>query len=238
MKRKIIIISMTFATAAVCGLYVVNKNDRFLTMEIQSDHPYEPLYEPRPLTAHETQEVGQALSQPFRYFGCGGQAFVFFSDDGKYALKFFKQRHFRQPTYLSYIPFIEKYRNKKFAKRKKRIVQEYSSYKIGFEELPHETELVYLHLNNTHHFKRPITLVDRLGLEHHVDLAVGDGQRASGALLVGQTSEKWSVWGQFLITTTYVPHGSVAPVATRSAQRYGRAEIAMEGSVAPQSCLD
>ena len=28
--------------------------------------------------------------------------------------------------------------------------------------------------------------------------AVGDGQRASGALLVGQTSEKWSVWGQFL----------------------------------------
>jgi hypothetical protein len=68
--------------------------------------------------------------------------------------------------------------------------------------------------------------------------AVGDGQRASGALLVGQISEKWSVWGQFLITTTYVPHGSVAPVATRSAQRYGRAEIAMEGSVAPQSCLD
>ena len=42
----------------------------------------------------------------------------------------------------------------------------------------------------------------------------------------------------FWITTTYVPHGSVAPVATRSAQRYGRAEIAMEGSVAPQSCLD
>ena len=36
------------------------------------------------------------------------------------------------------------------------------------------------------------------------------------------------VWGQFLITTTYVPRGSVAPVGTRSAQRYGRAEIAME----------
>lgn len=191
MKYKKLIFTAALLTAAIStGLYFLEKNDRFLTLEIKSDHPYEPAFETRPLSNAELDEVNQALSQKYSYLACGGQAFVFFSEDGQYALKFFKQRHFRQPTYLNYIPFIDKYRNLKFAKRKKRILQEYGSYKLGFNELPNETALVYLHLNKTNHFKRPVTLIDRLGLVHEIDLDTTDYILQRRAYLVPDTINK------------------------------------------------
>ncbi len=168
MKYKIA--ALFFLSACAIAFYFFEKNDRFLPIEIQSNHPYEPAFETRPLTQAEESEIDQALSQKYTYLGCGGQAFVFFSEDGKYALKFFKQRHFRAPTYLNYIPFIDRYRSVKFAKRKRRLHLEYSSYKLGFDELYKETALVYLHLNKTDQFKRAVTLIDRLSIEHHIDL--------------------------------------------------------------------
>ncbi|MBS0649108.1 MAG: hypothetical protein JSS10_07805 [Verrucomicrobia bacterium] len=137
---------------------------------IQYDRPYEPLYDTRPLTGEEQQEAEKALRQDYTYFGCGGQAYVFFSVDGKYALKFFDQRHFREPTHLNYIPFIKKYRDLKYAKRKKKVQGEYGSYKMGFEQLPEETALVYVHLNKTSHLKKSITYIDKQKKEHKIDL--------------------------------------------------------------------
>lgn len=141
---------------------------------IRFERPYDPLFETRPLTATEERETEEALSQKYTYFGCGGQAYVFFSDDGKYVIKFFKQGHFKPPTHLNYIPGISKYREKKFANRRKRLEQDYLSYKAGFEELPHETEIVYVHLNPTTHLKRQITLVDKLNIVHKIDLDTTD----------------------------------------------------------------
>lgn len=148
----------------------VKTANKFILSEIQYDRPNDPLYDARPLTTEEQQEVEKALSQDYTYFGCGGQAYVFFSADGKYALKFFKQRHFREPTHLNYIPFIKKYRDIKYAKRKKKVQGEYGSYKMGFEQLPEETALVYIHLNKTSHLNKSITYVDKLKMEHKIDL--------------------------------------------------------------------
>lgn len=150
-------------------LYIKTSN-KFILSEIQYDRPYESLYDARPLNLEERQEVDKALSQNYTYFGCGGQAYVFFSADGKYALKFFKQRHFREPTHLNYIPFIKKYRDLKYAKRKKKVQGEYGSYKLGFEQLPEETALVYIHLNKTSHLKKSIIYIDKLKVEHKIDL--------------------------------------------------------------------
>jgi hypothetical protein len=185
--KKLIFTAAVFTAGIATALYFFQKNDRFLTIEIKSDHPYEPAFETRPLSDAEFDEVDRALSQKYTYLACGGQAFVFFSEDGKYALKFFKQRHFRQPTYLNYIPFIDRYRKLKFSKRKKRINQEYGSYRLGFNELPHETALVYLHLNKTDLFKRSVTLIDRLKLQHQVDLDTTDFILQRRAYLVPDT---------------------------------------------------
>jgi hypothetical protein len=148
----------------------VKTANKFILSEIQSNRPYDPSFETRPLTVEETQEVDQALSQNYTYFGCGGQAYVFFSNDGNYVIKFFKQRHFREPTHLNYIPFIKRYRDLKFYKRRKRIQEEYGSYKIGFEQLPYETALVYLHLNKTSHLNKSIVFKDKFNMEHKIDL--------------------------------------------------------------------
>jgi len=148
----------------------IKTTNKLILSEIQYDRPYEPLYDARPLTQEEQQEVERALDQNYTYFGCGGQAYVFFSADGKYALKFFKQRHFREPTHLNYIPFIKKYRDLKYAKKKKKVQGEYGSYKLGFEALPEETALVYIHLNKTSHLKKNITYVDTFKMEHKIDL--------------------------------------------------------------------
>jgi hypothetical protein len=144
--------------------------NKFILSEVQDDRPYDPLFDTRALTKEEEKEVDKALSQNYTYFGCGGQAYVFFSEDGKYALKFFKQRHFREPTHLNYIPFIKNYRDKKFAKRRKKIEVEYGSYKLGFEQLPEETALVYVHLNKTSHLNKSITYIDKVKMEHKIDL--------------------------------------------------------------------
>jgi hypothetical protein len=144
--------------------------NKFVLSEIQYDRPHDPRFDARPLTALESQEVDQALSQNFTYFGCGGQAYVFFSEDGKYALKFFKQRHFREPTHLNYIPFIKRYRDLKFAKRRKKISVEYGSYKLGFELLPELTALIYVHLNKTSHLNKNITFIDKFKIKHLIDL--------------------------------------------------------------------
>lgn len=158
--------------AAGFGAYqlTVKTADKLILSEIQYDRPYDPSFDARPLTSEEHEEVDNALSQNYTYFGCGGQAYVFFSADGKYALKFFKQRHFREPTHLNYIPFIKKYRALKYAKRRKKIAVEYGSYKLGFEKFPEETALLYVHLNKTSHLNKQITFIDKFKMEHKIDL--------------------------------------------------------------------
>ena len=81
--------------------------NKFVLSEIQYDRPTIPALILGPSRKLNLKKSDRALSQNYTYFGCGGQAYVFFSEDGKYALKFFKQRHFREPTHLNYIPFIK-----------------------------------------------------------------------------------------------------------------------------------
>ena len=154
--------------------FCLKQTGKFMMIEVHSRRPYNPDFETRPLTASETAEVNTALAQKYTYFGYGGQAFVFFSEDGQYVLKLFKQRHFRQPTYLNHIPFIEEYRQLKFKKRDRLLRREYGSYKLDFEELQEESALLFLHLNPTHHLKRKLTLVDKLNIEHSIDLDTTD----------------------------------------------------------------
>lgn len=171
MKLKSLFYLLASCAAAFAMYHLSIKTaDKFVLSEIQYERPYNPDFDTRPLTQAEQQEVDTALSQNYTYFGCGGQAYVFFSDDGKYVIKFFKQRHFREPTHLNYIPFIKKYRDLKYVKRKKKITNEYGSYKLGFEEIPEETALVYVHLNKTSHLKKTITISDKFKLEHKIDL--------------------------------------------------------------------
>lgn len=168
--KRVFLIGLAIAGAYGIAKFCNQKTSKFALTEIESSRPFDSLFETRSLNPAEQAEVAIALDQPYTYFGCGGQAFVFFSDDGKYVLKFFKQRHFSPPTYLKGIPFIDNYRARKYFKRRKRLELDYGSYKIGFEELPLETGLLYLHLNKTSHLQTKLKVRDKLNIEHTIDL--------------------------------------------------------------------
>ncbi len=99
------------------------------------------------------------LKQKFYLKDQGGQSYVFISADEKYVLKFFKD----MPR--PWIPF-KNYQQKKLGK----LIRTLSGYHLAFERLQQETGLLYLHLSPTT-TPLPTTLVDRLNIEHPIDLS-------------------------------------------------------------------
>jgi nitrogen fixation protein len=99
------------------------------------------------------------LKQKFYLKDQGGQSYVFISSDEKYVLKFFKD----MPR--PWIPF-NKYQKKKLGK----LIRTINGYHLAFERLPQETGLLYLHFSPTSS-PLPTILVDRLAIEHSIDLS-------------------------------------------------------------------
>lgn len=120
-----------------------------------------------PLFAENTRQVGkdelQALSQPYRYLGKGRQAFVFASQDGRWVLKFFNQKYHQMPIYAAWI-------EKERLKREKRKQFYLESYQIAIDALKEETGLFYLHFGPSSEVLPSVSLTDRVGREHLVDL--------------------------------------------------------------------
>ena len=127
----------------------------------------------RELTKAETVELSAALSQPYYYQCRGGQVFVFFSADGKYVMKFFRQRLFRPSWLLNHDPLpkiLHLYRNKCNWKRQDELKRDFLSYKTCFEELHDESALLYCHLNHTSDIKRRLEIIDPLKIHHFIQL--------------------------------------------------------------------
>lgn len=88
------------------------------------------------------------FDQKFYYLGSGGQCWVFASEDGQYVLKFFK-----------------------FHRRKKdKLQRDFKSYQIAYETLKQETGLVYLHLDKTESLGLTAKVIDKIAIEHPIDL--------------------------------------------------------------------
>jgi len=196
--KKLLFLLAVIGLAAFVGRLWLKKTDKFMLPLITSNRPPNPEFDVRPLSESEEAEVHLACSQKYTYFGCGGQAYVFFSEDGKYVLKFFKQHHFRQPSHLDWIPFIKTYRDRKYSKRRKRLSLDYGSYKMGFEQLPEETAILYPHLNPSSHLKKVVTVVDKLKIEHPIDLDKTDFLLQRRAVLVTTDIEQKMAQGDII----------------------------------------
>ncbi len=93
-------------------------------------------------------DVEVLLSQPFSYLGSGGQTYAFVSADGKTVLKLFKHHHLKNPHKRALF---------------------FQSCKLAYQELQDETALLYLKLHRTSYFKKPLILIDKLGIQHILD---------------------------------------------------------------------
>lgn len=67
--------------------------------------------------------------------------------------------------------FCERLLSQKGRKKKQKLDNVFSSWKLAYEELQAETGVVYVHLNKTAEISQDIVLYDKLGLQHQINLS-------------------------------------------------------------------
>ncbi|QVL56814.1 MAG: hypothetical protein KFB93_05365 [Simkaniaceae bacterium] len=111
----------------------------------------------------------QLLKQTYHYLDCGSQSYVFVSEDGKTVFKLFKFQHMRTPPWLDFLPSKGKLGDKR-AKKREILEKTFNSYALAYDQLKEETGLLFIHLSKTEHIKQKLTLTDKIGRHHTLDL--------------------------------------------------------------------
>lgn len=145
----------------------------FTLGNITSELPYDPRWQTHELSPDEKSHIAKVLDQEYNYLGKGCQSYVFGSRDGNYVIKFFKYQRFRPQEWVnlfSFIPPIEEYQNKKNVARKLKLDKVFRSWKIAFENLQDETGVIYVHLNKSNDWQKTLTIHDKLGLTHQLNI--------------------------------------------------------------------
>ena len=122
-------------------------------------------------------EIDAILTQSFTFLNSGGQCYAFVSQDGKTILKLFKHHHIRMWNFLNRIPFPRLFHASIRTLLEKKIHQSpqfFESCTIAYEHFRERSALIYLHLNKTRHFKKKLSIIDKLGITHLIDLDTTD----------------------------------------------------------------
>lgn len=106
------------------------------------------------------------FKQKFRYFGRGLQSFSFLSEDGTLVLKIFNNRYQNRIFWLQHLPFFAD----KVKCARQKLQRNFTSYQIAYEQLKEETGVLYFHPSVTNYLNQKVTLIDKLGIEHELDL--------------------------------------------------------------------
>lgn len=169
-KGRVILFGVLLAL--FCSLYYPCRKPtgRFSLMRIHSVLPDRPEYETPQLSAQEEEDVARILSQPFRYFSRGGQCFAFVSGDGKYVIKFFRQRFRPLHAWLAHLPYKPDVLKRKEEKLRSKYHAYNTSAAIAHAKLKQESALLWSHLNKTPTHPKTIKVYDKLGVAHIVDL--------------------------------------------------------------------
>jgi hypothetical protein len=145
----------------------------FTVGNITSDLTYHQNWATKPLFPADKAQLKQILSQKFSYLGKGCQSYVFASEDGKYVIKFVKYQRFRPQAWLdhfAFIPVFDRYRLGKIEKKEKKLNMLFESWKIAYDNLQPETGLIYVHLNKSVDLDQQLKIVDKIGIEHTLNL--------------------------------------------------------------------
>jgi len=108
----------------------------------------------------------ELVREKFYYLARGKESFAFVSQDGKRVLKLFNNRLQRKRSFYRYFPFF----SDQVRELEKKLEKKRLSYELADKLLHNETALIYTHLYPTNHLKSEVTLVDKLGIEHRLNL--------------------------------------------------------------------
>ncbi|MFN0064821.1 MAG: hypothetical protein ACKVOH_01155 [Chlamydiales bacterium] len=172
MKR---VLSFIFA-GCICWGVIQGYNtltDGFSLQQMKSQLPLDSRFDPPPLPQEEKQKLQHMIAQKFRYIGKGCQFYAFASEDGKWVIKFLKQKHLKPWTELQQIPMprqVREHADRQIRKRQERVENLFFSCQLAYSELSEESGLLYIHLNRVPGLEREVTLIDKMGLHHRVNV--------------------------------------------------------------------
>lgn len=146
--------------------------DGFRLGNVRGAVTYDPAWKVKSTKEQEAQ-VKALLRQPFTYLGKGGQAYAFESEDGRYVLKLLKFKFLRPKItnrLISFIPFLEDKVTNDLQWRQKKFYELYQGYKWAYQLNKEGSGLIYLHFNPTFNQFGAVTLYDKLGRQHTLEL--------------------------------------------------------------------
>lgn len=153
--------------------FCYRQTDGFALHKICSSLTYCSDWEVPSLTPQDSGEIAAILDQPFYYLAKGAQSYVFVSKDGQTVIKFFRIYHLQPPLWLKALSLplpLQPYQIRKMIEKRLELDKDFQSYKIAFQDLKHETGLLYLHLNKTDHLKKRLIIYDKIGIAHPLNL--------------------------------------------------------------------
>jgi hypothetical protein len=169
MRKKLFKIFLGILIFVALQSFCYKQTAGFRCEKIHSELPFNPDWE----VSIKLPPEG-LLDTPFTFLGSGVQCYAFESQDKKTILKVFKHYHAWPSNDVLrelHLPsFLEDYRSKTLQARYKRLDSIFTSCKIAMEELQEETGMLYLHLNQTTHLNKQLTLIDKIGNRHRIDL--------------------------------------------------------------------
>ncbi len=131
-----------------------------------------------PIEANEIED--SILNQKYTYLGKGKQAHVFVSEDGSHVLKLFRsfspklqltlfgKSFFVSISKMPFSHFLFSFLFREEAMKQREL--DFRSYINSFILLKKETQIEYLHLVKTENLKKEITLYDKIGVVHKLNL--------------------------------------------------------------------
>lgn len=172
-KRIIPFLYLSIIFSIVFGRLYFSLTDSFTIGNItSSDVPFNSSWEVPPLSPEEQENVIKILQQPFYYLTKGCQVYVLVSEDQKYVVKFFKFKHLNK-KFIEYLPgigLLKEYQDQSLRRRKAKLELLFNGYQRSFSHLRQETGLEFVHLNKTDSLHTTMTIFDKLGFSHQLDL--------------------------------------------------------------------
>lgn len=152
------------------GYYVLTEG--FMSCKVLYQHRPDPQLDVA-LSQTQKEEMEKVLCQQFFYLSKGSQCFAFQSEDGKYVLKIAKQYRFWPREWWRCLPLphaFEAYRERKIKRSARKRDNLLKSYSIAFEKNPEDHALVAIYLSADGNIPYIVTVRDKLGLKHHLQL--------------------------------------------------------------------
>lgn len=148
--------------------------DGFEKSNIQHQLPYHSEWEIPALSEVESEKLKQILNQPYTYIGKGAQSYAFASADDKYVLKFFKYKHLVPNAAVQFLPnwpkFITKWKNRYYDHKNYRLQTLFDGHFLAYTKDKDFSAIDYIHLNTDGKDLPSVTLIDRLGRNHTIEL--------------------------------------------------------------------